>query len=151
MLPRFHDFFGDSDTGFIGALNEAADWVGGAINDVQDFFTKDLTPHEITEFAEATAMLTSAVNEGANSYSAYGDEAVQFLNDMADATEAANASGKNMELIRSASQRRAAYSILRRRALLLACDRQARKQIRCLRWHMRAGLTLRSMTGTAMN
>ncbi|MBQ3761080.1 MAG: phage tail tape measure protein, partial [Clostridia bacterium] len=92
-------WFGDSDTGFIGALNDAADWVGGAINDVQDFFTKDLTPHEITEFAEATAMLTSAVNEGTNSYSAYGDEAVQFLNDMADATEAANASGKNMELV----------------------------------------------------
>ena len=94
-------WFGDEDTGFISALNDAADWVGGAINDVQDFFTKDLTPHDITEFAEATAMLTNAVNEGTNSYSVYGDEAVQFLNDMADATEAANASGKNMELVNS--------------------------------------------------
>ena len=104
-------WFGDSDTGFIGALNDAADWVGGAINDVQDFFTKDLTPHEITEFAEATAMLTNAVNEGANSYSAYGDEAVQFLNDMADATEAANASGKNMDLVNRTLSELAAVGI----------------------------------------
>ncbi|MBR5986508.1 MAG: hypothetical protein IK019_08875, partial [Clostridia bacterium] len=92
-------WFGDSDTGFIGALNKAADWAGGAINDVWDFFTEDLSPYEINEFAQAAAMLTSAVNEGANSYSAYSDEAVQFLSDMADATEAANASGKNMELV----------------------------------------------------
>ena len=94
-------WFGDSDTGLIGALNDAADWVGGALNDVWDFFTKDLSPYEITEFAEATAMLTNAVNDGRNSYTAYSDEAIQFLNDMADATEAANASGKNMELVNS--------------------------------------------------
>ena len=61
-------WFGDDDDGFIGALNDAADWVGGAINDVRDFFTEGLTPYEITEFAEATAMLTNAVNDGRNSY-----------------------------------------------------------------------------------
>ena len=59
-------WFGDDDDGFIGALNDAADWVGGAINDVSDFFSEGLTPYEITEFAEATAMLTNAVNEGSN-------------------------------------------------------------------------------------